>query len=197
SDLADAVIGISVGSEDLYRNSPIGIEANAGYGADPQTIVSYIDQVKQVVANTGLANVPFGHVDTWTAWVNGSNQAVIDAVDWLGFDGYPYFQNTMANSIEDAQSLFWQSVEATRGASGGKDVWITETGWPVSGPQSNLAVASIANAKTYWDEIACALIDQVNVFWYTLQDASPVTPSPSFGLVGSTLSDTPLFDLSC
>ena len=32
---------------------------------------------------------------------------------------------------------------------------------------------------------------------FTLQDASPTVPSPSFGIVGSTLSTTPLFDLTC
>merc|ERR1712007_234789 len=39
---------------------------------------------------------------------------------------------------------------------------------------------------------------KVNMYWYTIQDqdaASSVTPS--FGIVGSTLSTTPLFDLSC
>lgn len=41
------------------------------------------------------------------------------------------------------------------------------------------------------------LFGKVNTFWYTLQDAYPTTPNPSFGLVGSTLSTTPLFDLSC
>ena len=41
------------------------------------------------------------------------------------------------------------------------------------------------------------LFGQVNTWWYTLQDAFPTTPSPSFGVVGTTLSDTPLYDLSC
>lgn len=36
----------------------------------------------------------------WTAWVNGSNSAVVEAVDWLGTDAYPYFQNLEANSVD-------------------------------------------------------------------------------------------------
>ncbi|KAF4637826.1 hypothetical protein G7Y89_g238 [Cudoniella acicularis] len=197
SAFTDLVVGISVGSEDLYRISPTGIEANSGYGAEPATIASYIGQLRSAIANTGLAGKPVGHVDTWTAWVNGSNQAVIDAVDFVGVDAYPYFQNTMSNSIGSAQSLFESALSQTQSAVGSKDVWITETGWPVSGSSQNLGVPSLANAKTYWDEVGCPRFGNVNIYWYTLQDSDSVTPNPSFGLVGSTLSTTPLYDLSC
>ena len=70
--------------------------------------------------------------------------------------------------------------------------------WPVSGKTRNLAVADLTNAKTYWDQVGCGkLFGKVNTWWYTLQDAFPSTPNPSFGIVGSTLSTKPLFDLSC
>ncbi|KAL0255129.1 hypothetical protein SLS55_009659 [Diplodia seriata] len=197
SAFTDLIVGISVGSEDLYRVSPTGIINKSGAGADPQVLVSYIDQVRAAIAGTAAAGASIGHVDTWTAFVNGSNSAVIDAVDWLGFDGYPYFQNTQANAIANAKALFDDSVAATRGAAKGKPVWITETGWPVSGPQENEAVASVANAKTYWDEVGCPLFGNTNTWWYTLQDAVPDTPSPSFGLVPAGGGDTPLFDLTC
>ncbi|KAL1641493.1 hypothetical protein SLS58_005998 [Diplodia intermedia] len=195
--LADLIVGISVGSEDLYRVSPTGIINKSGAGADPQVLVSYIDQVRTAISGTAASGASIGHVDTWTAFVNGSNSAVVDAVDWLGFDGYPYFQNTQANAIGNAKALFDDSVAATRGAAKGKPVWITETGWPVSGPQENEAVASVENAKTYWDEVGCPLFGNTNTWWYTLQDAVPDTPSPSFGLVPAGAGDTPLFDLTC
>jgi glucan endo-1,3-beta-D-glucosidase len=192
------VTGISVGSEDLYRISPTGIAAKSGYGADPNTIVSYINQLRSALQGTALSGVKIGHVDTWTAWVNGSNSAVIKAVDWIGMDGYPYFQNTMSNGIDNAANLFFESYDATVSVAGGKDVWITETGWPVSGSTENLAVPSTKNAKTYWDQVGCQRsFGKINTYWFTLQDAYPITPNPSFGLVGSTLSTTPLYDLSC
>lgn len=193
----DLIEGISVGSEDLYRVTPTGIENNSGAGADPNTLVSYINQVRSAISGTSAAGKSIGHVDTWTAWTNSSNNAVISAVDWLGFDGYPYFQTVNSNGIENAQNLFQESYDATVAAAQGKSVWVTETGWPVSGPNENLAVASIANAKTYWDEVGCSLFGKTNTYWYTIQDAAPDTPSPSFGLIGSDLSSAPLFDLSC
>lgn len=196
--LTKLVVGISVGSEDLYRNSPMGEGSIAGPGVQPEELAGYIDQVRSLIKGTGLSTAPIGHVDTWTAWVNGSNSAVTDAVDWLGFDGYPYFQNTMANSIDNGKALFEDAVAKTKSAAGGKEVWITETGWPVSGKTENQAVASIANAKQYWDQVGCPLFGNTNTYWYTLQDADPgATPNPSFGIVGTTLSNKALFDLTC
>ncbi|KAJ9649368.1 hypothetical protein H2199_000143 [Coniosporium tulheliwenetii] len=193
----DLIAGISVGSEDLYRISPTGILNLSGAGANPDTLVSYINQVRRAIAGTAAASKSIGHVDTWTAFVNGSNNAVISACDWLGMDAYPYFQNTQANSIENSYELFFEAYNATVAVSQGKPVWVTETGHPVSGPQQNQAVANLANAERYWEEIGCALFGNINTWYYTLQDAAPDVPSPSFGIVGSTLSTTPLFDLSC
>jgi glucan endo-1,3-beta-D-glucosidase len=87
----DLIVAISVGSEDLYRISPTGVINKSGAGAEPNEVASYINQVRGVFNGAGI-NKPVGHVDTWTAWVNGSNSAVIEASDFLGMDGYPYFQ---------------------------------------------------------------------------------------------------------
>jgi glucan endo-1,3-beta-D-glucosidase len=195
SSFTSRVVGISVGSEDLYRNSPIGIENLSGAGAQPSDLVSYINQVRTAVS--GSITAPVGHVDTWTAWVNGSNAAVISACDFLAVDAYPYFQNTEANSIDVGNSVFFQAYNNTVAVAQGKPVWIGETGWPVSGKTSNLAVASVQNAQTYWDSVGCAVFGKINTWWFTLQDAYPTTPSPSFGIVGTTLSTTPLYNLTC
>jgi glucan endo-1,3-beta-D-glucosidase len=199
SELSGRVAGISVGSEDLYRNSPTGIAAGSTIGQEPSVIVDYIKQVRSAISGTALSSVGVGHVDTWTAWVNGSNDAVINACDWIGVDAYPYFQNTESNGIESGASLFNEALDNTKGAVGSKPVWITETGWPVSGKTENLAVANTANAKTYWDQVGCPNFGVVNTWWYTLEDTdNSATPNPSFGIApGTPLSSTPLFDLSC
>lgn len=192
------VDGISVGSEDLYRISPTGIAAKSGYGANPDVIANYIGQTKKAIAGTTLGKAKIGHVDTWTAWVNGSNQAVIDACEWIGVDAYPYFQDTMANDINNNAKLFDDAVKASQAAVGNKEIWITETGFPVSGKTANLAIPSTENAKTYWDQVGCGMLfGKTNTWWYTLQDAAPDTPSPSFGIIGKDLNSKPLFDLSC
>ncbi|KAI8629535.1 glycoside hydrolase family 17 protein [Xylariaceae sp. FL1651] len=196
-DFTSIVDGISIGSEDLYRNSPQGIAAGSNVGVDPDVLVKYIKQVKDTIANTGLAGAPLGHVDTWTAWDNSSSSVVVDALDWIGMDAYPYFQDTMPNAIGQSKSLFQDALGKTKAAAGGKAVWVTETGHPVSGKVSGDAVASVENAEKYWKTVGCPMFGNTNVWWYTLQDASPDTPNPSFGIVGSKLTTMPLFDLSC
>lgn len=188
------VVGISVGSEDLYRNSVTGAKNKAGVGINPDELVTYIKQVKSAISGTTLSGASIGHVDTWDAWTNSSNSAVINEIDWLGFDGYPYFQTTMANGIDQGKSLFDDAVAKTKAVANGKEVWITETGWPVSGPTEGDAVASLANAKQYWDQVGCPLFGETNTWWYMLADAGA---SPSFGISSSTSNTTPLFDLSC
>jgi exo-beta-1,3-glucanase (GH17 family) len=47
----------------------------------------------------------------WTAWVDSANDAVITACDFVGMDGYPYWQGT---SIEDAYDVFFQSLHKTK-----------------------------------------------------------------------------------
>lgn len=168
------VVGISVGSEDLYRTSTIGIAAMAGVGTTPDVLVNYISQVRSALAGTGLSSTKITHVDTYNAYTNSSNSAVINAIDFISIDAYPYFQAEMANSIANGASLFNTAYEEVVAVAGSKDIWVTETGWPVSGDNQGAAVASVANAKTYWDEVGCGqLFGKVNTYWYILQDAIP------------------------
>lgn len=188
------VVGISVGSEDLYRNSVTGEKNHAGIGENPDVLVNYIKEVRAAISGTSLSGAPIGHVDTWDARTNSTNAAVIDAIDWLGFDGYPYYQVQMSNGIDNAKNLFDDAFQKTQSVAQGKEVWMTESGWPVSGPTWGDAVASIPNAKQYWDQVACPLLGNVNTWWYTLQDAGA---SPSFGVTSGATDTTPIYDLRC
>lgn len=193
----DLIAGISVGSEDIYRITPIGVSNDAGVGVGPDTIINYVGQVRSAIAGTSAAGKPVGHVDTYNVWTNSSQNALIGAVDFLGVDAYPYYETTKANSIGNANATFWDDYDVTVAAAQGKPVWITETGWPVSGPTSGQAVASVDNAQTYYDDVAClAFATGVNTWWYILQDSGA---SPSFGLVGAGTPPptTPIYSLSC
>ena len=65
-----------------YRVSPDGAGGNPGAG--PDVLVNYIQQVRNAIAGTSLSGAKLGHVDTWQVYVNASNNAVIDALDWIG-----------------------------------------------------------------------------------------------------------------
>ncbi|KAK3292255.1 glycoside hydrolase family 17 protein [Chaetomium fimeti] len=204
----DLVVGIAVGSEDLYRASPTGRAHDpsaAGLGAD--VLVGYINQVREAVRGTPLGGVPVGHVDTWSEWVMPGNRRVVEAVDFVGMDAYSYWEGGVVNGVEEGRLLFGQAMESTvgvavggKGGKGGegrrKPVWVTETGFPVSGKTVNEAVPSAENARRFWRDVGCGLFGKVDVWWYTLRDAGKGTPEPSFGIVGEGLGK-PLFDLSC
>lgn len=128
----DKIIGMSVGSEDLYRSSPQGVANNAGVGATGAEIEGYIGWMRDWIRGTALEKKPIGHVDTWTAWILPENRGVANSVNWLGHNSFPYFETTRPNSIDQARENFYTAVGQTESVSSGKPVWVTETGWPRS-----------------------------------------------------------------
>ncbi|OTB12162.1 glycoside hydrolase family 17 protein [Daldinia sp. EC12] len=194
SAFTDLVVGISVGSEDLYRND------NGEIGVGPQKLIDCINQVRNAIAGTPLAGIPIGHVDTYDSFLNGNNRAVIDHIDWLGFDGYPYWEQTQPNSIGNAQNRFYDGLNKTIALAGNKPVWVTETGWPVSGKTVNQAVPNAENARIYWQDVACSLVARgVNLWWYDLQESQWGQAEPDFGIypAGDLNTVKPSYDLSC
>ncbi|KAH6678732.1 putative glucan endo-1,3-beta-glucosidase eglC [Halenospora varia] len=181
------MVAVTVGSEDLYRG-----DTNAN------TLAQQIYDVRGMLSTVPgySTSVQVGHVDTWTAWVKSENNAVITACDFVGTDGYPYFQNTQSNPIDQGYNLFWDSVQNVRNVVNavkpGAWVWVTETGWPTTGPTENQAVPSVANAQLYWNTVACSAFNNGHTFWYSLQDFSA---SPSFGVVDANYN--PIYNLAC
>lgn len=55
--LQGKILGISIGSEDLYRISPTGIENESGPGAGPQQLVNYVSQAREAIQGTAWADV--------------------------------------------------------------------------------------------------------------------------------------------
>ncbi|GKU05331.1 glucan -beta-glucosidase [Fusarium langsethiae] len=196
SDLTDLIIGVSVGSEDLYRNSVTGVKNKGGVGVQPDALVDFIDDFRTAFKGTPISKVPLGHVDTWDVWGNATNKPVLDAIDFIGVDEYPYYENDKGNSIDNAAKLFNKAFDATVAASAGKPVWVTETGWPYKGPNWDEAVPSVKNAQKYWQDVGCkSLFNKVPTFWYNLRDSNPDNKM-KFAIT-ENLSTTPLFDLSC
>jgi glucan endo-1,3-beta-D-glucosidase len=194
----DLVVGISVGSEDLYRDSQRGVPGE-NPGAAPSQLVKYIKQTRDAIRGTALEHVGIGHVDTWQVYLNGTTKSVVDALDWVGMDAYPYFQKAQENSVEGSTQLFFDAYDQTCSAVG-KPVWVTETGWPVTGETNGKAVPSAKNARIFWEDVVCPLVrDDINLYYYLLQDVQYGNPSPSFGIkpAGDLQAVKPLYDLSC
>jgi len=87
----DWIIAISVGSEDLYRGD-----------TSASALAQQIYDVRGMVRAMGV-QAQVGHVDTWTAWVDNNNKAVITASDFIGLDActslpIPFPKETPANA---------------------------------------------------------------------------------------------------
>lgn len=197
TEFTDLVQGISVGSEDLYR---AGAGDATAPGVEVDVLIDYISQVRTAIAGTSLSSVPVGHVDTYDSFENATNTKIIEQIDWLGFDGYPYWESSNGNSIEAASDLFFNGLNKTKALTNGKPVWVTETGWPAVGDDYGSAVASPANARTYWEEVSCALVaNNINLWYYDLQESQNGQASPDFGIfpAGDLGTVQPRWDLSC
>ena len=196
----DLVIGISIGSEDLYRDSATGQANKAGVGASPNTILKFINDYKTGLAGTPLASKPVGHVDTWDVWPNSTVKAVMDAVDFIGVNEFPYYEKTNDNTIQRSGQLFDRAYDAVLAVAGNKPVWVTETGWPYTdaSPKGEWgqAVASVDNAQYYWQEIGCRrLFGKTTAFWYNIRDSNAENKM-KFAITDK-LATKPRFDLTC
>ncbi|PNS17313.1 hypothetical protein CAC42_6996 [Sphaceloma murrayae] len=185
------LIGVSVGSEDLYR-----AQYQNTNEIQPWQLAQQIYDVRGMLTTVGIgpdSNIPVGHVDTWTSWVDPRNEDVIKACDFVGNDAYPYWQDA---DIGNARQVFWDSMNAVRDVVNrvkpGTWVWITETGWAATGPTQGAAVANTQNLQRYWKEVGCEAFNSAHTFWYTLDDH---TSTPSFGVEGADGGN--LIDFSC
>jgi glucan endo-1,3-beta-D-glucosidase len=93
------ILAVSVGSEDLYRG-----------GTNVNRLAEQIYDVRGMVRALGV-NSPVGHVDTWSAWVDGANDVVTKACDFVGLDAYPYWQSA---SIDNAYDVFFKAMQDTK-----------------------------------------------------------------------------------
>ncbi|EUC27973.1 glycoside hydrolase family 17 protein [Bipolaris zeicola 26-R-13] len=193
--LTDLIVGLSIGSEDLYRVSEPGIRNKSGVGNSAEKIVQFIKDARKKLEGTPLSGVKITHVDTWTAWVNESNKAVIDEIDFLSVNAFPFYEVEHDNNVKNGGKLLASAIEATEGVAAGKDVWVTETGWAYTGPDFGAAECSVDNLEYYWKNVGCALFNKRNVFWYTLRDANPAN-EVKFAITDN-LSTTARFDLTC
>ncbi|KAF2659104.1 glycoside hydrolase family 17 protein [Lophiostoma macrostomum CBS 122681] len=194
-NFTDLVVGLSVGSEDMYRVSVDGVANKAGVGQDASTIVGFIQNARDKLKNTALSGIPVGHVDTWSTWTNESNKEVIDKVDFVGTNLFPYYESDKQNDFSNASYLFHSAINATEKAAGDKPVWITETGWPTTGPDFGEAKASTDNAQGYWSTVGCSLFGKRNTWWYVLQDSNPANKA-KFGIT-KDFSTTAQYNLTC
>lgn len=144
ANLTNLIVGISVGSEDIHRNVAEDAGPNDGPGANQQTLLNYIRVTRSTLANyTGCQDIQVGHIDTPRVWEHSPK--LVEAVDFIGLDAYPWDQAAKNNSIQNAYNLFWNDYNKVSAKAKNKPVWITETGWP-SGVSTSPTLLALAKS---------------------------------------------------
>jgi len=160
------VITVSVGNEPV----------NNGL-ASPATVVSTTSAVRSQLRayfplHLNEANFSAGYtgpvvaVDTFIAILN--NPTLCDASDYIAANAHAYFDGNVAASGAGA----WVAQQAQKLSSlCGKDVLITESGWPSAGNSNGAAVPSKSNQQTAVSSILgsmgnkCVMFSAFNDAW--------------------------------
>ncbi|KAH7408604.1 hypothetical protein DE146DRAFT_752730 [Phaeosphaeria sp. MPI-PUGE-AT-0046c] len=184
-NLSDLVIGLSVGSEDVYRfeDSPDEV------GVSAKEISAAIGSVKEALKGPQFAGYmqgkPVGHVDT-------AKHVVIEGASFYGMTAYPYWNK---EPIEKAKDSFFGSLDNVKRRAGNTPIYIAEMGWPYEGPQLGEAVASQERLQDFWTNVGCEVIGKYNMFWFELIKDSEAG-QPDWGILDPTTYE-PRIDLSC
>ncbi|KAK6335175.1 hypothetical protein TWF718_010612 [Orbilia javanica] len=152
------ILGVSVGSEELFRGS-----------LSSSQLAGYIWDVKGMIQNSyGKTKVPVGTSEGIAPLLDSANQQVLDACDAVMLTSYPYYGGSR---IDLALKAFQQGWWALGAKMAGKSLIVGETGWPSKGKTIGQAVPTVPNAKQYFKAIACWMrATKKPFFWFSAVD---------------------------
>ncbi len=141
-----------VGNEVLFRKE-----------LDESVLINYINQIKK-----STNGVPICYVDTYHEIISHPNLAAIS--DKILINGYPFWEGA---PINQAGIYLQEMYNKTAAIANGKEIIITETGWPSKGDVVGEAVPSTENQMLYFLEVN-SWAKQVNVslFYFASFDES-------------------------
>jgi exo-beta-1,3-glucanase (GH17 family) len=144
---ADIVV---VGNENLLRGD-----------VPPDQLIAYIDRVRDAVPD-----VPVSFVDAY--FLFEQHPAVVAACDVLLVNCYPFWEGVPAEYALLAMKEMYRRAQRV---ADGKQVIISETGWPTAGTPFGGAVPSLGNALEYFlHTYQWAEEENVEIFYFSAFD---------------------------
>lgn len=141
----------------------IGNETLMRGDVSEQEIIEYIHTVKKA-----LPEIPVSYVDAYYKF--HEHPALIDACDVILVNCYPFWEGV---TIEESSRYLRQMYEVTKSISKGKQVIITETGWPNQGNDKGNATPSPENAMKYFINTAnWSQQYEISLFYFSSFDES-------------------------
>nr|4WTR_A Chain A, beta-1,3-glucanosyltransferase [Rhizomucor miehei CAU432]4WTS_A Chain A, beta-1,3-glucanosyltransferase [Rhizomucor miehei CAU432] len=166
------VDGLIVGSEVLYRGD-----------TDPQSLANYIKQVKELVAPHGIK---VATADVYYKFP----EVVVKELDFLMMNAFPYWEGV---TIDNAADTLMSHYDQVVGASLGKPVKISATGWPSAGGNFQSSVASVENENKYLHDVLCR-VKQRNIdllYFSAFDEPYRGGVEAHFGVLGSDRNTKP------
>ncbi len=144
-EFKDTIIKVSCGSE---------VRTRRDYAYDKE-ITRCLNALREAKISQAISTI-----DTWWEWCNRSvscqKTAFSEQVDWIGINIFPWWENIYSSlhdcvSAEHAADFHLARLEQVQRANPGKEVIITEFGWPANttaqtgGGAGSCATASLQN----------------------------------------------------
>ena len=149
----DADLAI-VGSETLLRGD-----------TSPSTLIAYIDRVRAATSSSG---VPVATADVYSHLL--ANPSVMNDSDIVMANVYPYWEGV---ALPHAVAMVHARYRQLQAAAPGKEIRVSETGWPSCGETRGEAVPSPQNAADYFlNVMSWAQALSVNVYYFEAHDES-------------------------
>lgn len=124
-------------------------------------IIDYINRVKQAVPG-----LPVGYADVYGVLLSHPN--MIDAVDIILVNYYPYWEGFSIGMAIDTIDDWHAQVTAV---SKGKQIIVSETGWPSDGDSVGDAIPSPENAAYYFlSFVSWAQANSIDYFYFEAFD---------------------------
>jgi exo-beta-1,3-glucanase (GH17 family) len=184
----DTVLGISVGSESIYRKE-VTIDES----------IALEDQVKQILVDAGRDDVLVSICDIAPTYQY--NSQLVTAIDIVVVNSFPFWE---AIDINDATDYLLEEINPIESvaASQGKRLIMGETGWPSDGFLSGVGIASHENQAQFLTDFYCRCDKElgweyyyftgIDNAWRQEQDANN-TVEGNWGIIYANLTVKPWF----
>lgn len=151
------VVGFHVGSEAIYRKDHTAAKA-----------IDYLDRTRNLFQTHNI-NMKLTIADVVDSYY--WNPSLLDAVDYVSINQFSFWERVdpakgMQKMLDRIRSIRAQA------AAQGKEVIISETGWPSDGESKGGGVPSIANQRTFFQDFYHQMTAHgIPYFWFVAYDA--------------------------
>lgn len=154
-----AIIAAANGDWSDIQTVSIGNEGVNNGAYTVSAVVSAVNTARSLLTAAGYTgNVVT--VDTFVAII--ANPELCQVSDYAAANAHPFFDGGV--TADKAGPWLLEQMQRVSNACGGKETWITETGWPTQGNTNGKAVPSVENQKAAISSIKSTVSSNVILF---------------------------------